>query len=171
MIQKLYALIVLCLLSVGTSFAQRTALVDMEYLMAKIPAYQTMNRQLDEQSKKWQAEVSQYENEASALYKKFQAEVASLSHEQRKQHEEAIISKERMAYELKRKYFGPEGELIKRRETLMKPIQTEVWKTLKEIATSQGLQLILDKSSGKIIYADPSIDLSAYVLEKMGYRN
>lgn len=169
--KRICALLALLFLAVSTGFAQKTALVDMEYLMGKIPAYATVNRQLDEQSKKWQAEVMKLENEANALYKKFQAEVPSLTNAQRREQEEAIIAKERTAYELKRKYFGPEGELTKRRETLMKPIQTELWKTLKEIATAQGVQIIFDKSSGKIIYADPAIDLSAYVLEKMGYRN
>lgn len=171
MYKKIFAFVVLVLASAGVSWAQRTALVDMEYIMSKIPAYATMNRQMEEQSKKWQAEVSKLEQEANILYKKFQAEVAQLSAEQRRVQEEAIIAKERAAYELKRKYFGPEGELVKRRDALMKPIQAEVWKSLKDLAASANIQLILDKASGKIIYADPAIDLSAQALQKMGYGN
>lgn len=171
MIKKILAFIGLLLFSVGSAWAQKTALVDMEYIMGRIPAYATMTRQLEEQSKKWQAEVTKLENEANALYKKFQAEAGALSNEQRRFQEEAIVAKERSAYELKRKYFGPEGELLKRREELMKPIQTEVWKALKDLAQSGGIQLILDKSSGKIVYADPTIDLSALTLKKMGYQN
>lgn len=171
MYKKIFAFVVLVLVSAGVALAQRTALVDMEYIMSKIPAYTTMNRQMEEQSKKWQAEVSKLEQEANILYKKFQAEVAQLSAEQRRVQEEAIIAKERAAYELKRKYFGPEGELVKRRDALMKPIQAEVWKSLKDLAASANIQLILDKASGKIIYADPAIDLSAQALQKMGYGN
>lgn len=171
MTKKILAFIGLLLLSVGSTWAQKTALVDMEYMMSKIPAYATMTRQLEEQSKKWQAEVTKLENEANALYKRFQAEAANLGQEQRRQQEEAIVAKERTAYELKRKYFGPEGELLKRREALMKPIQTEVWKALKDLAQTGGIQLILDKSTGKIVYADPAIDLSALALQKMGYQN
>ncbi len=168
---RLYSLTILLLLWSSTLMGQKTALVDTEYLMSKIPAYTTMNHQIEELSKRWQNEVSKLENEANALYKKFQTEVASLTPQQKKQQEEEIINKERMAYELKRKYFGPEGELVKKRESLMKPIQTEIWKTLKDIANVQGLHLIIDKASGKIVYADPKIDLSTLVLDKMGYRN
>lgn len=149
--------------------AQRTALVDMTYILGKIPAYEMMNRQLEDLSKKWQAEVNTLEQEAEALYKKFQSDVVFLSPEQKKAREEAIIAKERSARELRGKYFGPEGELIKRRETLMKPIQDEVWKTLKEIATSSNLQLIIDRTSGNIVYADPAADISGTVLDRMGY--
>lgn len=170
MIKRLYALVALCCLSIGVASAQKAVLVDMEYILSNIPAYSTMNEQLEAQSKKWQSEVSKLESEASTLYKKFQAEAPKLSMEQRRISEDLIIAKEKEAYELKRKYFGPEGELVKKRESLMKPIQTQVWNTLKELALAHGLHIIIDKSSGKIVYADPNADISALVLEKMGYR-
>lgn len=171
MIKKILALVALLTLSVGVASAQTTALVDMEYLMSRLPAYTKAQKQLEEQSQKWQAEVSKFEAEAATLYKAFQAEAGSLNAQQRQAREDAIIAKEKQAYELKRKYFSPEGELVKRREALMKPIQTEIWNSLKEIALARGLQLILDKSTGKIIYADPAIDYSGIVLQKMGYGN
>ncbi len=169
MIKKLFALIALI---VGVSFgasAQKTALVDMEYILGKIPAYEMMNRQLEDVSKKWQSEVTAQETEAQTMYKKYQADIVFLSADQKKSREEAIIAKEKAAYDLKRKYFGPEGDLVKRRESLMKPIQDEVWKALKELATSGGYQVIFDRSSGQIVYADPAADISALVLERMGY--
>lgn len=171
MIKKILALVALLTLSVGVASAQTTALVDMEYLMSRLPAYAKAQKQLEEQSQKWQAEVSKIEAEAATLYKAFQAEAGNLNAQQRQSREDAIIAKEKAAYELKRKYFSPEGELVKRREALMKPIQTEIWNSLKEIALARGLQLILDKSTGKIIYADPAIDYSGIVLQKMGYGN
>lgn len=170
-ISKIGSIVLLVLLSFGVASAQKAVLVDMEYILSNIPAYTTMNQQLEAQSKKWQDEVTKLENEASTLYKKYQAEASRLSPDLRKAGEDAIVAKEKEAYELKRRYFGPEGELVKKRESLMKPIQTEVWNTLKEIALTHGLQIILDKSSGKIVYADPNADISALVLQKMGYRN
>lgn len=167
--KRIISLIALLVLAVGTAAAQKTALVDMEYILGKIPAYEVMNRQIEDQSKKWQAEVTALENEAQTLYKKYQSDVVFLSADQKKTREEAIIAKEKAAYELKRKYFGPEGELVKKRESLMKPIQDAVWKVLKEVATKGGIQLIFDRSSGKIVYADPAADVSGQVLERMGY--
>lgn len=166
---RLITLATCLMLSVGIASAQKSALVDMEYILGKIPAYEMMNRQLEDLSKRWQGEVNAAEAEAQTLYKKYQTDVIFLSPEQKKAREEAIVAKEREGYELKRKYFGPEGELIKRRETLMKPIQDEVWKALKEIAIAGTYQIIFDRSSGKIVYADPAADLSAVVLERMGY--
>lgn len=149
--------------------AQKTALVDMEYILGKLPAYEMMNRQLEDLSKKWQEEVNREETEAQNLYKKFQSDLVFLTPDQKKRQEDAIIAKEKSAYELKRKYFGPEGELFKRREALMKPIQDEVWKSLKELALASGYQIIIDKSSSKIVYADPAADISASVLQKLGF--
>lgn len=169
MIRKLFILFVTLVGAGFVASAQKTALVDMEYILGKIPAYEMMNRQLEDVSKKWQSEVSALETEAQTMYKKFQADIVFLSAEQKKSREEAIIAKEKATYELKRKYFGPEGELVKRRESLMKPIQDEVWKALKELAISGGYQLIFDRSSGQIVYADPAADVSALVLERMGY--
>lgn len=167
--KNLFALLALFLVSVGSASAQKLALVDMEYILGKMPAYEMMNRQLEDLSKKWQQEVSGQEAEAQALYKKYQSDLVFLSAEQKKMREEEIVTTEKAAYELKRKYFGPEGELMKRRESLMKPIQDEVWKSLKELALAQGYHVIIDKASSKIVYADPSVDVSAIVLQKMGF--
>lgn len=167
----LVGLIVALVLSCGSLWAQqqqRTALVDMEFIMSKIPAYQSVGKQLDALSKQWQGELSKLEREAETLYKRYRSELVGLSAEQKSAREEAIIAKEKEAHDLKRKYFGPEGELVKRREALMKPVQDEVWKVLKEIALKDGYQLIIDRSTGKIVYADPVADISREVLERMG---
>lgn len=167
--KKVLSLIALLWLGIGSISAQKLALVDMEYILGKMPSYEMMNRQLEDVSKKWQQEVNAREGEAQTLYKKYQSDLVFLSAEQKKTREEEIVAKEKAAYELKRKYFGPEGELMKRREALMKPIQDEVWKSLKELALSQGYQIIIDKSTSKIVYADPSADISAFVLQKLGF--
>lgn len=157
------------MLSLNMAWAQKTALVDMDYILSKIPAYEMMNRQLEDLTKRWQAEVGKGEEEAQAMYKKFQADIVFLSSEQKKNREEAIVAQEKATYELKRKYFAPEGELMKRREALMKPIQDEVWKALKDLAQSNGYQIIFDRTSGRIVYADPASDISSLVLSRMGY--
>lgn len=166
--RKILTLVLLCM-GFLQGMAQKTALVDMEYILGKLPAYEMMNRQLEDLSKKWQEEVNREETEAQNLYKKFQSDLVFLTPDQKKRQEDAIIAKEKSAYELKRKYFGPEGELFKRREALMKPIQDEVWKSLKELALASGYQIIIDKSSSKIVYADPAADISASVLQKLGF--
>lgn len=166
-IARLFLAFFLCL---GSASAQKLGLVDMNYILGKIPAYEKMNHQLEETSKKWQGELTKLESEAQSLYKKYQADLVMLSAEQKRAREEVIIAKEKQAYELKRKYFGPEGELVKRREAMMKPIQDEVWATLKVIAAKEGYQIIFDRSSGKIVYADPASDVSAQVLETLGSR-
>lgn len=167
---RIISLLLAFILSWGSAQAQqKTALVDMEFIMSKLPAYINMTQQLTELSKKYQAEVSRLEGEAQTLYKRYQADLKALSPEQKVQREEAIVAKEKQAYELKRKYFAPEGELSKRREEWMKPVQDEIWKSLKELATQGGYILILDRSTGKIVYADPDVDISKQVLERMGY--
>ena len=154
-----------------TASAQKFALLDMEYILKNIPAYERANEQLNQVSKKWQAEVEALNTEASTMYKNYQNELVFLSQEQKKARQEAIMKKEKEASDLKRKYFGPEGELFKKRESLMSPIQDEIYNTVKEISELRGYSLVLDRASESagIIFGSPKIDISNEVLQKLGY--
>ena len=150
--------------------AQKFALVDMEYIFKNIPAYERANEQLNQVSKKWQAEVEALNTEASTMYKNYQNESVFLSQEQKKTKQEQIMNKEKAAADLKKKYFGPEGELFKKREALMTPIQEEVYNAVKEISELRGYSLVIDRSSDQgIIFGSPKIDISNEVLLKLGY--
>lgn len=153
-----------------TAQAQKFALMDMEYVLKNIPAYERANEQLNQVSKKWQAEVDALTSEAQTLYKNYQSEAVFLSEEQKTKREEAVVAKEKEAAELKRKYFGPEGELYKKRESLMTPIQDEIYNAVKDISEQKGYSLILDRASDAgIIFASPKVDISNEVLTKLGY--
>ena len=155
-----------------TASAQKFARVDMEYILKNIPAYERANEQLTQVAKKWQAEVDALNTEAQTMYKNYQNEVVFLSQEQKKERQEAIMNKEKEASELKRKYFGPEGELFKKRTSLMTPIQEEIYNAVKDIADLRGYSLILDRASDtSIIFGSPKIDISNEVLSKLGYSN
>ena len=156
--------------SAVTMQAQKFALVDMEYILNHIPAYERAGEQLNQVSRKWQAEVEILQEEAQTMYKKYQAESVFLSDEQKTKSEEAIIAKEKEASDLKKKYFGPEGELFKKRESLMAPSQDEIYNAIKDIAEQKGYSLILDRASDAgIIFASPKADISNEVLTKLGY--
>ena len=163
---------IICHLSFSPARAQKFALVDMEYILKNIPAYERANEQLNQTSKQWQAEVDALTTEAQTLYKNYQNEVVFLSKEQKKAKQDAIMEKEKQAAELKRKYFGPDGELYKKRTSLMSPIQEEVYNAVKDIADLRGYQLVLDRASDTgIIFGSPKIDISNEVLRKLGYSN
>lgn len=170
---KKFLLICLIMLTAAmTANAQKYALLDMEYILKNIPAYERANEQLNQVSKKWQAEVEALNTEASTMYKNYQNEMVFLSQEQKKARQEAIMKKEKDASDLKRKYFGPEGELFKKRESLMSPIQEEIYTAVKEIAELRGYSLVLDRSSDTgVIYGSPKADISNEVLQKLGYAN
>ena len=153
-----------------TASAQKFALIDMDYILKNIPAYERANEQLNQVSKKWQAEVEALNTEAATMYKNYQNEVVFLSQEQKKKRQEDIMAKEKEASDLKRKYFGPEGELFKKRESLMTPIQEEIYTAVKDIAELHSYSLILDRASDSgIIFGSPKIDISNEVLKKLGY--
>ena len=167
-------LIITCLVPIVSlaAHAQKFALIDMEYIMKNIPAYERANEQLNQVSKKWQAEVEALSNEAATMYKNYQNEVVFLSQEQRKAKQEAIMKKEKDAGELKKKYFGPEGELYKKRESLIAPIQEAVYNAVKELSEQRGYSLVLDRASDTgIIFGSPKIDISNDVLGRLGYSN
>ena len=150
--------------------AQKFAMVDMEYIMKNIPAYETANEQLNQISKKWQAEVEAQMQEVDKMYKNCQTELVFLTEEMKTKREEEIIAKEKAAQELKRKYFGADGELFKKRQSLMKPIQDEVYTAIQEISAEKDLSLVFDKSSSmNLIFTSPKLDISDLVLQKLGY--
>ena len=165
----LMSLMLMATLGIG---AQKFALVDMEYVLKNIPAYERANEQLNQVSKKWQAEVEALNAEATTMYKNYKNEVVFLSQEQKKARQEQIMKKEKAAGELKRKYFGPEGELFKKRESLMTPIQEEIYNAVRDISESHGYSLVVDRASNSgIIFGSPKIDISNEVLRKLGYSN
>jgi len=162
----------LMLLGSSSVWAQKFALVDMDYILKNIPAYERASEQLNQVSKKWQAEVDVLTTEAQTLYKNYQSEAVFLSEEQKTKREDAIVAKEKEAAELKKKYFGPEGELYKKRNALLSPIQDEIYNAIKDIADMRGYQLVLDRASDTgIIFGSPRIDISSEVLRKLGYGN
>lgn len=159
--------------AVSTATAQRIALIDMEYILKNMPAYERANEQLNQSSKLWQAEVEAQAAKAKTLYTNYQNEMAFLSQTQKKEREQAILDAEKKASELKMKYFGPQGELYKKRESLLRPIQDDVYNAVKAVADAQRIQLVLDRASetAGIIFASPTMDISSDVLGKLGYSN
>ncbi len=165
------ALIAMFATAFGLS-AQKFALVDMEYILSKIPAYEMANEQLNQISQRWQKEVENVSREAETLYKDYQANMVFLTDDQKKKREADVVAKEKEAVELKNKYFGPEGELYQKRVSLMQPIQDDIYNAVKAVAEEYGYQCIFDRaSSADIIFASPRIDVSNEVLNKLGYSN
>jgi outer membrane protein len=165
-------IILLCLftgIALGMN-AQKFAMVDMEYIMKNIPSYETANDQLNQISKKWQSEVDAQMQEVQKMYKNYQTELVFLSDDMKTKREEEIVTKEKSVQELKRKYFGPEGELFKKRQSLMKPIQDEVYTAVQEVSKEKDLDLVFDKSSAmSAIFTSAKLDISDVVLQKLGY--
>lgn len=168
--KKIICLFTLFLFCSFSAMAQKYALIDMEYILKSIPEYQAANEQIAEKSQQWQQEVEAIQQQAQDMYKQLQKDMPNLTVAVRSQREEAIIKKEQEAQELKRKYFGADGELFKLQEQYLKPIQDSIYNAVKEVAEQEGYQMVLDRASAvSIIFASPQIDISDEVLLKLGY--
>ena len=153
-----------------SAYAQKFALVDMEYILKNIPAYEMANEQLNQVSLRWEKEVDDLAKEAETMYRNYQSDMVFLTDDQKKKKEQEILAKEKEASDLKYKYFGPQGELFKKRESLIQPIQDDVYNAIKKVSEERGYQAIFDRASSQsIIFASPRIDVSNLVLEKLGY--
>jgi len=158
--------------AISFTMAQRFAFVDTEYILKNIPAYQSAQDKLDQLSLEWQKEIEAVYGDIDKLYKNFQAEKVLLTEEMKVKKEEEIISKEREAKDLQKKYFGKDGELYKKRQDLIKPIQDDIFNAIKEISTEGNLDVVFDTSSGaSMLYTNPKLDRSDEVLQKLGYKN
>jgi len=170
--KKIIIMTVLVLTASFSGMAQKFAFVDSEYIRNNIPAYTAAQQQLDNLSTGWEKEVADAYASVEQMYKDYQAEVVLLSQDQKKKREEAIIAKEKEAKDLQNTYFGMEGELYKKREEMVKPIQDQILKAIKEISVEGSYAVIFDTSAGSnILFANPRYDLSDQVLQKLGYKN
>lgn len=170
--KKAVFIIGLFILTSAMAVAQKYAFVDSEYIRKNIPAFNTAQEQLDKLSKQWEKEVADGYAIVEQMYKSYQNEAPLLSQDMKTKREEAIITKEKEMKDLQNNYFGMEGELFKKREELVKPIQDEILKAIKDIAVEGSYAVIFDTAAGgNILFANPKYDISDQVLEKLGYKN
>lgn len=169
--KTIYLLIVAVWAVLPMVYAQKVqvAYVDMAYILKNLPQYETANEQLTLVSRRWQKEVDALMQEVKVLTSNYQTEQIFLSEEMKKQREEEILNKEKEALELKRKYFGKDGELFKKRESLIKPIQDEIYTAIQEIAQEKKYDIVKDRSADpSLVYMSNKLDISDQVLQKLG---
>lgn len=170
--KKTLLIIAMAVIGFAAASAQKFALVDMEYIFRNVPSYEMANEQLNQLSQRHQKEIENIGKEAETMYQNYLSDKVFLTEEQARKREEEIVAKEKAATELRYKYFGPEGELYQKRQTLLKPIQDDVYNAVKKVAEERGYQAVFDRASASdIIYASPRIDVSNEVLAKLGYSN
>ena len=168
--KKFFVILSAMILGIASASAQKYALIDLEYILKNIPAYEMANEQLNQVAKRWQKECDDLTKEAETLFKNYQADMVFLTDEMKQQRADEVKAKEQEVMELRRKYFGPEGELYKKRESLMKPIQDDIYNAVKKLAEERGYMMVIDRaSSTEIIFASPKADISNDVLAKLGY--
>jgi outer membrane protein len=148
--------------------AQKIAFIDTDYIMDNIPEYKEAQAELDDFSKKWQKEIEEKYAEIDELYRAYQAEQILLTDDMKQKRENEIISKEKQAKDLQRQRFGVEGDLFRKRQELVKPIQDKIYTAIKDYATGRGYNIIFDKSQTNILYGDERYDKSEEVLKMIG---
>ena len=155
-----------------SSFAQKYAYVDTEYILNNIPLYESAQEQLDELAEQWKTEVEDNKTVVDKMYQDYQTEKVLLTEELRVKREDEIVTKEKEMRELQQKYFGREGMLFKKRQELIKPIQDDIYNAIKEIAIEGSYAVIFDTANSmNMLYTDPKYDKSDEVLQKLGYKN
>jgi len=159
MMKKIASTALFTLLFATLALAQRIAYVDVNAVLESIPDYQKAQEQLDKIATQWRQEIAQQQDVIKGLYSKYQAEQVMLSEEMKKQREDEILNKEKEVRELQRRKFGPEGDLFKKREELVKPIQEKVYVAIERYATDRGFEYIFEKGSASgMLFADKKYD-------------
>lgn len=161
--------VVVFLSFVPASFGQKYAYVDTEYILENIPEFQDAQDELNSFSTKWQKEIETEYAEVEEMYQKYQAEAVLLPADVKRKREDAVVLKEKNVKDLQRKYFGPEGELFKKRQELIQPIQEKVFNSIESIATTRNFAFVFDKAGGMtLLYGNPKFDISDEVLDEVG---
>ena len=168
--KKLLLLFILINVNLTTTFAQKFAYVDTDYILNKIPEFKQAQDKLDNFSADWQEEIESKYVAVEKMYRAYQQEKVLLTENMKSKREEAIITKETAAKNLQQKYFGPEGQLFTKRQELITPIQDKIQNAIKELAKANKYQIVFDSSSDLImLHKDNNLDQSDKVLDLMGY--
>ena len=166
---KILFIILLTFTFSTTTYAQRYCVIDSKYILENLPEYKQAQSKLDEISSQWQKEIDAKLQDVDRMYKAYQSEQVMLSDDMKKKREDEIIKKEKEAKDLQKKKFGFEGELFKKRQELVKPVQDKVYNAVQKMAASKAYDVIFDKSADlSIFYADNKIDKSDEVLKELG---
>ena len=166
--KKMFLTLLFFMTTLLSAQAQNFALVDMEYILKQIPSYEQANKEIENLSRQWQQAVEAKANEAKSLYEAYQKAASKLNATQRTAREEAIIKIEKEASELRKTYFGPEGEMMKKRQELITPIQDAIYNAVKRVANRKGYDAIIDRASAQsMIFASPRIDISNEVIKEL----
>jgi len=169
--KKVFFLATCSLLLATASFAQRYAIIDSKYILEKVPEYKDAQKKLDQFSLQWQQEIDQKQAIVDKMYKDYDAEQVMLSDDLKKKREDELYNKEKELRDLQKKRFGFEGDLFKKRQELIKPIQDRVYNAVQKLAVERQFDFILDKSEGiTVIFADPKLDRSEEVLRNLGVK-
>jgi outer membrane protein len=167
--KKLFLGLVLVLGTTLAANAQKYCTIDSKYILDKMVEYKDAQTKLDNLSKTWQEEIDKQMGDVDKMYKAYQAERPMLSEDMRKKREDEIVAKEKAAKDLQKQRFGYEGDLFKKRQELVKPIQDKVFNAVQKMATQRAYDMVYDKAGGvTIFYADPKLDRSDDVLKILG---
>jgi outer membrane protein len=161
----------LILFSALLSQAQKFAYVDSKYILSHIPEYQQAQAEVNKLSAQWQKDIENKYETIAKLETSLQAEKILLTDEMKQKREQEIETKRQEAKDMQKAKFGINGELFKKREELVKPIQDQIYEAIQEVASTSALMVVFDKSSGSnMLYTNPKHDISDKVLKKMGLK-
>ena len=165
----LFSLLLCIAAATGANAQQHYCIIDSKYILDKMSDYKDAQAKLDNLSKAWQDEIDNRMAEVEKMYKGYQAEKPMLSDDMRNKRQDEIVAKEKTAKDLQKQRFGYEGDLFKKRQEFIKPIQDRMFNAVQKMATSKGFDLVMDKAGGiTLFYADPKLDKSDDVLKILG---
>lgn len=169
--KKIFFIACSSLLIAFSAVAQRYAIIDSKYILGKVPEYKDAQAKLDQFSEQWQQEIDQKQATLDKMYKDYDAEAVMLADDLKKKREDELFNREKEVRDLQKKRFGFEGDLFKKRQELIKPIQDRVYVAIQKLAVEKMYDFILDKSEGiTVIFADPKLDKSDEVLKFLGVK-
>ena len=156
----------------ASALSQKYAVIDTKYILDRLPDYKNSQKQLDSIANGWQKDLDSLQISLDKMYKSYEAEQVFLTEDLRKKREDQLFQKEKTLRDLQRKRFGFEGDLFKKRQELIKPIQDKVYNAIQKLSVQRGYDFVLDKSEGiTVIFADPKLDKSEDILKELGIRN
>ena len=169
MVKKLFLALSFVAFFTLTSDAQRIAYVDLNEILESLSDYKAAQKQLDDEAARWRREIAEDYDKIKGMYNRYQAEQVLMSEEVKKQKEDEIMEMEKEVREKQRNKFGADGQLFKKRQDLVRPIQERVYNAIEDFANDKGFDFIFDKSgSAGMLFSNERYDKTADIISKLG---
>ena len=142
--------------------------VDSQLILAQFSEAIKAQGELDALTNKWSGQVDSMTLTYQQALADYQKQANTMTEEKKLEAQKSLIAQEQAIIDFRRQKFGQNGEIYQMQEQIFDPVKKKIYAAIEQVAKSEGMQFVFDKSGDIILlYADSAFDITFQVLDKL----